>query len=325
MRDHSTATGTDLHVDLRIKESVRVASTANVTLTAPGATIDGVTMVAGDRMLLKDQSTPSQNGIYVWNGAASTATRATDLDTASDFTYNFLVGVREGTVNVGALWKYTQSAAVTVGSTSITFANVDTGSGGTFTTEVQGTDFKATGLTGATAASRYGGATTGGAPTSGTWVTGDVVYDQTGKQWTCTAGGTPGTWDQTNRIISGGLNGQSLAVAALTELLTIAAAATSTTTMQIPAGAIVLAVNVRVTVAIPTAATFTVIGNTSTTAFHTAAVTVAANSTDKGTAAGAFYNATAQTIRITPNLTPATNAGRVRITIFYIDSVPPTS
>lgn len=191
--------------------------------------------------------------------------------------------------------------------------------------EVTATDFAPSGLTGATAASRYGGATTGGAPTTGTWAVGDHVKDQTGKEWICTAAGTPGTWDQTNRVISGGLNGQSLAVASLTELTTIAAAATTTTAIQIPAGAIVLAVSVRVTVAIPTAATFTVIGNTSTTAFHTAAVSTAATSTDAGTAAGAFYNAAAQTIRITPNLTPAANTGRVRVTVFYLLSTPPTS
>lgn len=53
-----------------------------------------------------------------------------------------------------------------------------------------------TGLTGATAASRYVGATTSGAPTSGTFAVGDFVVDQTGKVWICTAAGTPGTWTQ---------------------------------------------------------------------------------------------------------------------------------
>lgn len=318
---HANATGTSLHEDKRVKQPVRAAGTANVTLTAPGSTIDGVALSSGDRLLLKNQSTGSQNGIYVWTGAASTLTRATDAAADSDFVFSFLVGVREGTVNAGTYWTFTQSAAFTTGTTTATFAQVGAAGAG----EISGTDFKATGLTGAVAASRYVGATAGGAPTTGTFVTGDVVFDQTGKEWICTAGGSPGTFDQSNRIISGGLNGQTLQITSLTELLTIAAAATSTTALQIPAGAILLAASVRVTVVIPTATTFTVIGNTSTTVFNTAAVSVAANSTDAGTAAGAFYNSTAQTVRITPNGTPGANTGRVRVTIFYILSTPPTS
>lgn len=51
-----------------------------------------------------------------------------------------------------------------------------------------------TGLTGATAASRYVGSTTSGAPTSGTFAVGDFVIDQTGKVWVCISAGTPGTW-----------------------------------------------------------------------------------------------------------------------------------
>ena len=52
----------------------------------------------------------------------------------------------------------------------------------------------ATGLPGATAASRYAGATTSGAPTTGTFAVGDYVVDQTGNEWVCTVAGTPGTW-----------------------------------------------------------------------------------------------------------------------------------
>lgn len=202
------------------------------------------------------------------------------------------------------------------------------------TSGLSATSLTATGLTGATAASRYVGATTSAAPVSGTFAIGDYVIDRTGKTWICTTAGTPGTWTQANAAIVGGLsiggsssvaNGQSIGVASLTELTTIAAAATSTTTIQIPAAAIVLAVNVRVTIAIPTAATFTVTANTSGTTFSTAAVNTAADSTDAGTAAGAFYNGTAQTIRITPNATPANANGRVRVTIFYLLSTPPTS
>lgn len=51
-------------------------------------------------------------------------------------------------------------------------------------------------LTGATAATRYVGGTTSGAPTTGTFAIGDFVIDQTGKVWICTTAGTPGTWTQ---------------------------------------------------------------------------------------------------------------------------------
>lgn len=57
----------------------RVATTANISLTAPGATIDGVTMVAGDRVLVWTNTTASQNGVYTWNGAAVAMTRVTDM------------------------------------------------------------------------------------------------------------------------------------------------------------------------------------------------------------------------------------------------------
>lgn len=214
------------------------------------------------------------------------------------------------------------------------------GSTATVSGEITAQDFKATGLTGAVSASRYVGATASAAPVTGTFAVGDAVIDQTGKLWICTTAGSPGTFTQANAAMAGNFsaagtatfggstsvaNGQSIGVNSLTELTTIAAAATTTTTIAIPAGAIVLAVPVRVTVAIPTAATFTVIGNTSTTVFQTAAVSTAVDSTDRGTAAGAFYNSASQTIRITPNATPATNAGRVRVTIFYWVSTPPTS
>lgn len=120
-------------------------------------------------------------------------------------------------------------------------------------------------------------------------------------------------------------NSQNVAILQLTELTTIAAAATTDTAIQIPAGAIVLAVSVRVTVAIPTATTFTVGDAGSAARYSTAAVSVAANSTNAGTAAGAYYNASAAAIRITPNGTPAANTGRLRVTIFYFLSTPPTS
>ena len=87
------------------KDSVRVATVASITLSGPGATIDGVAMAANDRVLVKDQSTASQNGIYIWNGAAVAMTRATDASTFPELE-QAIVTVEEGT-SAGASFRQT--------------------------------------------------------------------------------------------------------------------------------------------------------------------------------------------------------------------------
>ena len=108
-------------VGLDFKDSVRVASTANVTISGPGAAIDGVTLSSGDRVLLKDQSTGSQNGIYIFNGAASAMTRATDADADAEVTSGMFVFVEAGTVNADNGFVLTTDGTITVGSTALTF------------------------------------------------------------------------------------------------------------------------------------------------------------------------------------------------------------
>lgn len=121
-------------------------------------------------------------------------------------------------------------------------------------------------------------------------------------------------------------NGQRTNLRAITELLTIAAAATTDTAMDLPANAIIVGVSVRVTVVIPTATTFTVTGATSATAFQTgASVSTAANTTDVGTKNCPYLNTAAQKVRITPDATPGDASGRVRVTIHYLDITAPTS
>ena len=104
---------------LNWKDSVRAASTANINLSSPGSTIDGVTMSTGDRFLAKDQSTGSQNGIYIWNGASSTATRALDASTFAELEQAVVV-VEEGTANGGTGWRQTQVNG-TIDSSSVAF------------------------------------------------------------------------------------------------------------------------------------------------------------------------------------------------------------
>jgi len=92
---------------LNWKDDCRAASAANINLASPGATIDGVSMALNDRFLAKDQSTANQNGIYVWNGAASPATRAADAD-AFDELEGARVRVTEGATNANTDWVQTQ-------------------------------------------------------------------------------------------------------------------------------------------------------------------------------------------------------------------------
>lgn len=116
------------------KPAVRVASTGDVTIAGPGASIDGVALSNGDRVLLKSQATASQNGIYVFNGAASAMTRATDMDTAAECK-SATVLVAEGTVNHDTAWTQT-AEVVTLGTDTITF--VAFGGGVTYTADGTG-------------------------------------------------------------------------------------------------------------------------------------------------------------------------------------------
>lgn len=104
------------------KNSVRVASTANINLSSAPSSIDSVTLSSGDRVLAKDQSTGSQNGIYVFNGAGSAMTRATDADGNSEVTAGMVVASTEGTTNADKFWELTTNDPIIVGTTALTFA-----------------------------------------------------------------------------------------------------------------------------------------------------------------------------------------------------------
>ena len=108
-------------VGLDFKDSVRVASTANLTISGPGAAIDGITLSSGNRVLVKNQSTGSQNGIYVFNGAGSAMTRATDADSNAEVTSGLFVFVEEGSLNSDNGFVLTTDGSITVGSTALVF------------------------------------------------------------------------------------------------------------------------------------------------------------------------------------------------------------
>jgi hypothetical protein len=105
------------------KASVRAATTANVTLASDlenGDVLDGVTLATGDRVLVKDQSTGSENGIYVVK-VSGAPDRSTDADAGAEVTANFAVFVEQGTVNADQGYTLTNNGAITVGTTALTF------------------------------------------------------------------------------------------------------------------------------------------------------------------------------------------------------------
>ena len=100
------------------KDDVRVRTASNISLASPGATLDGVTMVLNDRVLVAGQTSAAENGIYVWNGAAVPMTRAADGSTGAEL-LSAIVPVTEGT-SAGTVWRQT-SVNITLGTTAITF------------------------------------------------------------------------------------------------------------------------------------------------------------------------------------------------------------
>lgn len=121
------------------KQSVRVATTANGTLStafANGQTIDGVTLVTGDRILIKDQTDGTANGIYVVN-ASGAPTRSSDADTGAELKQATVV-VEEGTANADSTWTLTNNGTITIGTTSLVWALQGTGAVPDATTTVKG-------------------------------------------------------------------------------------------------------------------------------------------------------------------------------------------
>jgi hypothetical protein len=98
------------------KDNVRVATSANINTSAPGSAIDGVTLTTNDRVLLMGQSTATQNGIYIFNGAATPLTRSLDANATGELE-QAVVTVESGT-NAGSTFRQT-AINVVIGTTSI--------------------------------------------------------------------------------------------------------------------------------------------------------------------------------------------------------------
>lgn len=113
---------------LKNKDSVTVAAQGNINLASPGAAIDGETLVSGDRalgsVLLRFQTDPAENGLWIWNGATSPMTRTLDASTATELN-NAVVSVQRGT-DAGQTFR--QSATVsTLNTDAVTWIDFGTG------------------------------------------------------------------------------------------------------------------------------------------------------------------------------------------------------
>lgn len=127
-QDAATKNYVDTNVSgLQVHAPVRAATVgSNITVaSAAPNTLDGVSLATNDRILVKDQTTASQNGIYIvqtlGTGANGVWVRATDADTSAEMGAGTYVYVNEGTVNADSAWVLTTNNPITLGTTSLTF------------------------------------------------------------------------------------------------------------------------------------------------------------------------------------------------------------
>jgi hypothetical protein len=106
------------------KTAARVLVDSNVTISSPGASLDGIALSVGDRVVLNGQTSGSENGVYDWNGAAVPMTRSADCTTGDNSNTGVLgmvITIEEGTY-ADQMWMLTNNAPITVGTTSLSFS-----------------------------------------------------------------------------------------------------------------------------------------------------------------------------------------------------------
>ena len=133
--DAATKTYVDnLVAGLKTRIIVRAATTANIDLTADlqnGDTLDGLTLATGEKVLVKNQTDASENGIYDVV-ASGTATRNSDYDAIAELAGQIVV-VQEGTTNADTIYLCTTDTSATLGSSNITFTIITPANVGTVT------------------------------------------------------------------------------------------------------------------------------------------------------------------------------------------------
>lgn len=172
--------------DAWLKKAVKVATTTNITLSGT-QTIDGIAVVAGDRVLVKNQTTTANNGIYIV--AAGAWTRSLDADTASEVA-GAMVAVDQGTVNGGKTYDCDFKSTDTLGTTAVTWHRmVDDSSADLYYRKNTGTV-----LAGTTVAQSWLGL-----PSGGVVVAANTIYEFEGSFRMTTTG----TSTHTERILFG--------------------------------------------------------------------------------------------------------------------------
>ena len=115
----------DLVAGLKTRIITRVATTANVNLSnglENGDTLDGITLVTGDKVLVKDQTDATENGIYLVP-ASGAASRDPDFNTVDELAGQLVI-IQEGTTNEDTIFLCTTDTGGTIGSVNITFSQV---------------------------------------------------------------------------------------------------------------------------------------------------------------------------------------------------------
>lgn len=206
---------------LDVKQSVRAATTGPINLSTDleaGDTLDGnVTLAEGDRVLVKDQGTSSENGIYVVQ-ATGAAVRATDFDSTAEVTPGAFTFVEEGVTNADSGWVLTTNGTITVGTTGLTWALFS----------VAGTILAGDGL------SKTGNVLNVNVVADRTAITSDAVdiaSTYVGQSSITTLGTiTTGTWEATDVAVAHGGTNASTEADARTNLASASSEATGRTT-----------------------------------------------------------------------------------------------
>lgn len=119
----------NLSSTFKVKPNARAATTGNITISNPGtSSFDGITLSNGDILFVRAQTATAEQGLYTFNGSAAALTRIAQMDVWAEIPGAFF-SVDEGTTYADTLWLCTSNSGGTLGTTSITFQNVQTSAG----------------------------------------------------------------------------------------------------------------------------------------------------------------------------------------------------